>query len=74
MAENCYNADVPVETPPPFAGYDVRCRPWYQESMLSKISSGVTMGEPYLFYSDNSVGLTMMHYFKLAGFSGKTTA
>ena len=74
IADSCYNTDVPVVNPPPFAGYDARCRPWYQESMFKKVDSGVTMGEPYLFYSDNEVGLTMSYYFKLQGFSEKTTA
>ena len=71
IADSCYGTDVlvPIVNPPPFSGYDARCRPWYQESMYNKITSGVTMGEPYLFYSDNMVGLTMMYYFKLEGFS-----
>ena len=74
IADSCYGNYVPVVNPPPFAGYDARCRPWYQESMYNKVDSGVTMGEPYLFYSDNEVGLTMTYYFNLTGFSAKTDA
>ena len=69
IADSCYNTDEPISNPPPFSGYDARCRPWYQESMYNKVASQVTIGEPYIFYSDNEVGLTMTYYFKLEGFS-----
>ena len=41
----------PVENPPPFKGYDVRCRPWFQHSMTEKISDAVMVGDPYIFFT-----------------------
>ena len=29
VSELCYDVKTPVIDPPPFIGYDCRCRPWY---------------------------------------------
>lgn len=62
----------PVENPPPLAGFDHRCRPWYQNAITYKAEDRVYMGQPYIFYQNPIVGISPTHYFKLEGKDGQT--
>ena len=67
---DCYLADnTPINNPPPMAGFDTRCRPWYQSSFKKKKSNQVDVDEPYVFVLGYyGVGMTLTHYFKLEGY------
>ena len=73
VADECYlETNMPIENPPPFKGYDGRCRPWYQAAVKSNNDAAVEISEPYEFdFASNPseassyVGITISHYFNL---------
>ena len=62
----CYETEIEIKDPPPFAGYDCRCRPWFQQAINNYEKGYIQFKEPYLF-TDSNVGVTVTHYFTLEG-------
>ena len=51
--ESCFPPLTLLEIidPPPFGGYDCRCRPWYQHAIINKNEKNIEMRDSYLDYS-----------------------
>ena len=47
----CQYSAFEITDPPPFKGYDCRCRPWYQSSYVAGLTDAVEAQEPYVYSS-----------------------
>ena len=73
VREDCFEAQdiITIANPPPFEGYDCRCRPYYSETISSieenqELDHAIIVTEPYVYRSGN-IGIDITHYFKLEG-------
>lgn len=47
---DCYTAPIEIKDPPPFKGYDCRCRPWYYDAVLNKNEGYLEVTEPFIWF------------------------